>query len=290
MNNTKRFGFTLIELLVVIAVVAIIAAILFPVFAKAREKARQTSCASNIRQLGLAVQQYVNDNDERMPHPIWSTVNVNWCAGWAGKLYPYVKSTNIYQCPNDTTQSLPMGPDTLYPMSYDFNTNLLSYQYGIDGFTPSLNAPAKTVMMFEIGKRSDGWFDSVANVTNAEETGGSISYYSACGEGLEIITWASGLSGRNGASYATGPLGGRKPQPLVFEDKPRHGEGSNFLLADGHVKWMLGSQVSSGVYFGPNNPDPTVITQSTDDQDLRTGASPAGTESSQRWAATFCPI
>jgi len=66
MNTTKR-GFTLIELLVVIAIIAILAAILFPVFAKVREKARQTSCLSNEKQLGLAITQYVQDYDEKLP-------------------------------------------------------------------------------------------------------------------------------------------------------------------------------------------------------------------------------
>ena len=96
----NRRGFTLIELLVVIAIIAILAAILFPVFAKAREKARQITCASNEKQLGLGVLQYTQDNDERLP-----CGNVNGGAlgnfpdGWAGQIYPYVKSTGVYKCP-----------------------------------------------------------------------------------------------------------------------------------------------------------------------------------------------
>jgi prepilin-type N-terminal cleavage/methylation domain-containing protein len=97
-------GFTLIELLVVIAIIAILAAILFPVFAKAREKARQISCASNLKQLGLGVLQYVQDNDE-----IYPTTNSNSGANvpgnWGQQIYPYVKSTGVFACPDSTDAS-----------------------------------------------------------------------------------------------------------------------------------------------------------------------------------------
>ena len=76
----KRAGFTLIELLVVIAIIAILAAILFPVFAKAREKARQIACASNMKQIGLGIIQYTQDNDETFPSGVWSG------SGWAGAI------------------------------------------------------------------------------------------------------------------------------------------------------------------------------------------------------------
>ena len=89
-------GFTLIELLVVIAIIAILAAILFPVFAKAREKARQSSCLSNIKQIGLAFMQYAQDYDERLPAG-------NSPAGlWYVTLAPYMKSTQILMCPSDS--------------------------------------------------------------------------------------------------------------------------------------------------------------------------------------------
>ncbi len=96
----KRQGFTLIELLVVIAIIAILAAILFPVFSKAREKARQTSCLSNVKQICLASQMYVSDWDETYPHED----TVTWLEEqyWPSQYEPYIKSWDIYYCPSES--------------------------------------------------------------------------------------------------------------------------------------------------------------------------------------------
>ncbi len=94
-------GFTLIELLVVIAIIAILAAILFPVFARAREKARQTSCLSNLKQMGLAEKQYETDYDERTTGVYevpWNTGESNYT--WIDMLEPYVKNAQIFECPS----------------------------------------------------------------------------------------------------------------------------------------------------------------------------------------------
>src|SRR5687768_46128 len=90
-------GFTLIELLVVIAIIAILAAILFPVFAKAREAARKSSCGSNVRQLSLGLMQYMQDYDEAFPRDIQSGV-----VGWAEAIQPYVKNVAVMQCPSES--------------------------------------------------------------------------------------------------------------------------------------------------------------------------------------------
>ena len=105
-----RHGFTLIELLVVIAIIAILAAILFPVFARAREKARETSCSSQLRQLGLALHMYAQDYDEQFPfdnyignpHPML-----------LNGLYPYVKNRNLFYCPS--AQALEAGANVKPP-------------------------------------------------------------------------------------------------------------------------------------------------------------------------------
>ena len=98
-----RRGFTLIELLVVIAIIAILAAILFPVFARAREKARQASCLSNVKQIGLAFMQYKQDYDEMWPAMYW-TAATGWepaiSGWWGGEIGPYMKNTQIFSCPS----------------------------------------------------------------------------------------------------------------------------------------------------------------------------------------------
>ena len=93
----RRRGFTLIELLVVIAIIAILAAILFPVFARARAKARQTSCQSNLKQIALAHMMYVQDYDERFLYG-WNAL-YSCSDTWSGFLQPYVKNEGIFNCP-----------------------------------------------------------------------------------------------------------------------------------------------------------------------------------------------
>src|ERR1700753_3863556 len=97
--QARTSAFTLSELLVVIAIIAILAAILFPVFASAREKARATACMSNMKQIGLANLQYQEDYDETVPCGSLKGIGG---MGWAGEIYPYVKSKAAFLCPDDT--------------------------------------------------------------------------------------------------------------------------------------------------------------------------------------------
>lgn len=133
-NQKKTHGFTLIELLVVIAIIAILAAILFPVFARARENARRSSCASNLKQMGLGVMQYTQDYDEKYPF-MNSGQNSNqvgtitpgypFAADDAAEnpwkaIYPYVKSWQLYRCPSSTERS-DTDPGTNVGTSYTLN-------------------------------------------------------------------------------------------------------------------------------------------------------------------------
>src|SRR6195256_2934245 len=111
MSSRFRRGFTLIELLVVIAIIAILAAILFPVFAQARAKARQASCTSNVKQMSLGVMMYIQDYDETFPFWNWGdsygsgTLHPNHFESfWANAIYPYVKNGQVYTCPGTNDQ------------------------------------------------------------------------------------------------------------------------------------------------------------------------------------------
>ena len=118
-------GFTLIELLVVIAIIAILAAVLFPVLARARENARKTACMSNLKQLGLGVAQYLQDFDERYPctNGVDTTSTNVSTTGFPNAIFPYVKSTQVFKCPDDTTTNGVVEGigATPYPVSYYYH-------------------------------------------------------------------------------------------------------------------------------------------------------------------------
>jgi prepilin-type N-terminal cleavage/methylation domain-containing protein/prepilin-type processing-associated H-X9-DG protein len=226
-GKSVRKGFTLIELLVVIAIIAILAAILFPVFAKAREKARQASCQSNEKQLGLAFIQYSQDYDES--YPPCAAQQFGGVGGWAGQIYSYVKSTGVYACPDD-----PAAPATV---SYAMNSLVVAKTNAY------LNAPASTVLLYEQGNYVHG--DTTVD-------GGTPGASSADGwnTGLSEVTYGgTSLVGNNsqGANYWAGNLGGCSTYSFTII----HDSGSNFLAADGHVKFLRPEKVS------PSNLPPT---------------------------------
>ncbi len=146
-----RRGFTLIELLVVIAIIAILAAILFPVFAKAREKARQSSCSSNVKQMVLGMLQYAQDYDEMFPgsgavfadpfpygHWLQKTVGVNSWDVANGAVYPYMKNAQIFMCPSCRTPTYP-------GCGYEMNAFCSRQSLG------NLPVPAATSLLHESG-------------------------------------------------------------------------------------------------------------------------------------------
>src|SRR5438128_8863640 len=107
MRRSQRFAFTLIELLVVIAIIAILAAILFPVFAQARERARMSACVSNMRQIGSALMMYVQDYDETYPYIRFhcpgggGALKGSRCYVWKNAIRPYLKSAEVLACPSN---------------------------------------------------------------------------------------------------------------------------------------------------------------------------------------------
>jgi prepilin-type N-terminal cleavage/methylation domain-containing protein/prepilin-type processing-associated H-X9-DG protein len=164
-----RRGFTLIELLVVIAIIAILAAILFPVFAKAREKARQTSCLSNAKQLCLGILQYAQDYDEMM-FPLTYTAGgtaTGYTCAWPSLFYPYVKNNQIFKCPSDSTTASSNPADNIpYVCSFGANQNLSMVGLG------QIVAPASTILLYE--DQSSWRYTTCANYAWCFEAGTGI--------------------------------------------------------------------------------------------------------------------
>ncbi len=208
----KKRGFTLIELLVVIAIIAILAAILFPVFAKAREKARQTSCLSNCKQLGTAVMMYIGDYDDAYPKSLlydavqMGSLGYNY-GFWPVLLRPYVMNNQIYRCPSLSSNlsgsiysiaalNLPYAS-----IGYGWNigTNSSGYKDGFgyyygDGVPirtlPDIQLPAETILLGDMSVYTGNW---------------------------QYLVWVAGS-----VSYT----------PKI------HNEGANYVFADGHAKWL----------------------------------------------------
>ena len=132
-----RVGFTLIELLVVIAIIAILASILFPVFARAREAARKTSCASNLKQLGLACHMYSQDYDELLPCDYYACNGNATHMRLVSQILPYIKNTQIMYCPS----AQKMGLADIVPTAANATAGNIGYYYYSYDQVPSTVAP-----------------------------------------------------------------------------------------------------------------------------------------------------
>src|SRR5437870_1111619 len=171
MSGKKR-AFTLIELLVVIAIITILAAILFPVFAQAREKARATSCLSNMKQIALASRMYAQDYDGmRVQSQVWLKSRSPSESTWSGLLMPYVKSRGAFQCPSnrrpyhpDPSNTVPDDGIQHVSTSYAVNLDagfmgflyptgpLVIVESGISGAEATVDKPAELIAFVEKGQ------------------------------------------------------------------------------------------------------------------------------------------
>ncbi len=243
-QSLRSGGFTLIELLIVIAIIAILAAILFPVFATAREKARQTTCASNLKQLSTAYVQYTQDYDEHIP--VGYFVSTYKGEGWAGQLYSYVKSAGVFACPDDTTT-----PDPGYNVvSYGYNYSIVTGKGTLQ--ISSHTAPARTVVFCEVS----GFNAIVGTVT--EWASPAVDGF--VGLGNNIQGRPPTVVGGQVSVYQTGLLGGyQAPVGHINGDFAGttgwHTSGSNYAFEDGHVKWLSGDLISPGL----NAPSPSSV-------------------------------
>ena len=250
-------GFTLIELLVVIAIISILAAVLFPVFATAREKARQSTCASNEKQIALGLIQYVQDYDELLPCGRAAIYNPPQFSGvgWAAEIYSYVKSRDVFTCPDDTTQRNVSYP-TCYPVSYGMNANIgpaKSHASTVSVVWTKLASPSSTVLICEERgdlvdvtinpEPSNTWRASpVTNGVYGADDNPNLPAYGPF-DYNDSGTLATGYLGRGGfARYSTGPICNVFPGTA----DGAHSVAANYAFCDGHVKWLKGDQVSSG--------------------------------------------
>ncbi len=266
----RKNGFTLIELLVVIAIIAILAAILFPVFAQAREKARAISCLSNIKQITLAGMMYAQDYDETLNSPAFKSPGCGatksqysdlwwgqrWVT-WPEMLIPYVKSTALYTCPDRSS--------TPY-FGYSINVNSSNDDYpgaptppgnwaDGDGSCVAKAGQGTIAMAAEVAPASTIWFnDSVPGyfqdglnkwadlVTDANDPNSSKDLQI---DGSETIAQLFLTSG--GVTDTSG---------IISKDPARHTSGVNIGWCDGHAKWMRPASVTGEMWNIEQIPQP----------------------------------
>ena len=239
MRPTRRpvGAFTLIELLVVIAIIAILAAILFPVFAQARDKARSAACLSNTKQMALAIIQYTQDYDELLP-----VIGDNGaCRGrWQFQLYPYVKSPDVFTCPNIPNNrwvptlssfscpgvSVGQGDISGFGWNAALAYNLIGQPAGVNtnplpGYALSdIRKPAETLIIGDVSYEGEAGYFMQAKNPAAAVSGGSVWYYANFRHNTATTKQYTSGASKTGQKLWSLPTDGR----------------ANFVFLDGHSK------------------------------------------------------
>jgi prepilin-type N-terminal cleavage/methylation domain-containing protein/prepilin-type processing-associated H-X9-DG protein len=245
----KSQAFTLIELLVVIAIISILAAILFPAFAQAREKARQTTCISNNKQVGTMIMMYTQDYDEQMPSGTYQKG-----LGWIGQSYSYMKNAQVFKCMDDSTQTFAATGTSFarYAASYVYNLNIPSYAPSL----AAIQAPTNVIM------GTEGVGDAAEITQPAEYSGSGLPpaayVMSMASDGLTKINYRpDGAMAPGGPQLETGVAGGyltHNPPTLPYSiwflragGGGRHGDGAVYIMVDGHAKYLKPGAVSVGL-------------------------------------------
>lgn len=258
----RHEGFTLIELLVVIAIIAILAAILFPVFAQAREKARTASCLSNVKEINLAWQMYLQDYDETLvPLYIPTPTDAYPIHTWAKGIDPYVKSWAIHRCPSapDTGAEFGGGPNSWWgnqqrhgSVGYNYSNFEDWWDCSDNGHRPlslaAVNTPAFTITFVDSNyptPNADPTF-LPTNSFHGEYFVNGPAQYAAILPAVHDCVFYNGTNGGWDWSSAATP----KPHFMGFTID-RHNEGMNVGWADGHAKYMKWQSLYQGTNFAP---------------------------------------
>jgi len=260
-----KSAFTLIELLVVIAIIAILAAILFPVFAQARSKARTISCLSDEKQIGLAMMQYLQDNDQQYPQVEYRQNGV--LCTWAWEIQPYIKNWRLFRDPSEVADPFnAWSGNTLSSASNDLNGQngagwwewMTSYGMNVDYLNPIPNCDGN---QYQMPNNSFGYptidsaIDSPAStvmVTDSKPTpAGGGAYYLGMhfveSPAIYTVPIACGSYGW-GAGNFYDQLKGSDAEPLSYTGQVsvRHNGGTNVLFCDGHAKWLTPGGLAAG--------------------------------------------
>jgi prepilin-type N-terminal cleavage/methylation domain-containing protein len=236
--KSRRSAFTLIELLIVIAIIAILAAILFPVFGRARENARRSSCQSNLKQIGLGFAQYAQDSDERLP-PVIDGANI---VTWDSAIEPYLGFTVslsngspvVLQCPSDALarrggNCLPASTQSVRSYAMVGQSSAYTGQAGGRALS-TIPIPAETLLVTES-----------PNIYNRAAVNGNAGVASPASQMIQIGNAASPLPG-GGTQITNGNCGGVS----YGVTEPTHFSGWNYAFDDGHVKWFKPESTING--------------------------------------------